>query len=112
MKRFALLLSALLLLAGCAHHPVRPVVEARHCDKGTYPVKAIYHGEVQTMCAIIEPECANHAKPGQTCPIVGYIGVGQVNTFLDPDADEAVRDQAPKKHQWWKIWKRSGKDRD
>ncbi len=111
MKRLALL-SAFLVFTGCARRPVHPQIAARHCDKGSYPVKAIYHDEVQTVCAIIDPECANHAKPGQTCPVVGYIAVGEVNTYLDPDADDAVKDEVPKKHHWWEIWKRSGKDRD
>ena len=103
---------ATLVLAACAHRPVRPAFEARHCDRGSYPVRAVYRSEVQTVCAIIAPECANNAKAGQTCPIVGFIGIGEVNTFLDPDADEAAKEKGGGKHHWWQIWKRTGKDRD
>lgn len=105
-------ISAALLLLGCARRPIRPAFEARRCDKGSYPVRAMYRGEVQTVCAIIAPECANSAKSGQTCPIVGFIGMGEVNTFLDPDADDAAKEKGGDKHHWWQVWKRSGKGRD
>lgn len=109
--RWFLMAANLCLLVGCARRHVSPQLEARHCDKGSYPVQALYHGEVTTVCAILAPECARNAKQGQTCPIVGYIRVGEVNTFLDPDADEAAKD-APGKRRWWQIWKRSKTDSD
>lgn len=110
--RWLIPVSAALLLLGCAHRPARPAFEARHCDRGSYPVRARYRGEVQTVCAIVAPECVNNAKSGQMCPIVGFIGMGEVNTLLDPDGDDAAKEKRADKHHGWQIWKRSGKDRD
>jgi len=110
--KWSIAIAASLLLAGCTHRPARPSFDARHCDKGSYPVRATYRGEVTTVCAIIAPECANNAKSGQTCPIVGFIRVGEVNTFLDPDADDTAKEKGGDKHRWWQIWNRAGKDRD
>ena len=99
-----------LLLLGCVHHAVRPSLATRHCAEGSYPVKASYHDEVVTVCAIIAPECASKATPGETCPIVGFLQVGEVNTFLDPDADEAAKEKDEEKDDkrgpWWKLWHR------
>jgi len=106
MIRLLIVVAISQLLCACVHHPVKPSLAARHCADGSYPVKAMYHGEVVTACAIITPECANKAKPGETCPIVGLIPVGEVNTFLDPDADEAAKDRNERKRPWWKFWRR------
>lgn len=68
---------------------------------------ATYHDELVTMCAVITPECAATSKE---CPIVGFIPVGEVNTLLDPDADEAAKDKGEKKGSWWKFWPKAERD--
>lgn len=107
MPRLLLIIALTLLLSGCVHRPVKPSLAARHCAEGSYPVKAMYHDQVVTVCAIITPECAATSK---TCPIVGFIPVGEVNTLLDPDADEAAKDKGEKKGSWWKFWQKRDRD--
>jgi hypothetical protein len=80
----------------------------------------MYKGEVVHVCFVIDAECAV-AKAGKNwgcsdvngCPIRDIMAKGLPNTYLDPDADDAMEDKGHKKHHpRWKFWERNEKDTD
>jgi hypothetical protein len=109
IRRLMPLTASFLLMAGCARHTPQPQLAARHCAVGSYPIEAMYRGEVVQVCGVIDPLCA---KTKTSCPIVDVIPVGQPNTYLDPDDDDEAQDKGRPKHPWWKFWVRGDRDKD
>jgi len=110
VRSFSALIPLLLALTACMNRPASPHLSERHCAPGSYPYRGFYRGQLVVVCAIPDPFCVDKAKNGTqpaSCPIAGFIALGEPNPVLDPDGDDGSTDQMQKRRRsWWRFWHR------